>query len=167
MKFRKSTDRDIQQIMFIIEQAKVGLKSQEIDQWQNGYPNKDSILEDIHQGDSYVIEDDGAIIATCMISDEKDPNYAHIEDGSWLQDGSYRVVHRVATHPLYKGKNIASLLLSNAETMVPAVISLRADTHEKNLSMQRLLDKNGFTYCGIVYVSDGTRRKAYEKILKS
>lgn len=31
--------------------------------------------------------------------------------------------------------------------------------------MQHLLDKNGFKYCGIVYVEDGTERIAYQKVV--
>ena len=31
--------------------------------------------------------------------------------------------------------------------------------------MQHLLDKNGFTYCGIIYLDDGTERLAYQKQL--
>ena len=40
---------------------------------------------------------------------------------------------------------------------------LRIDTHEKNLVMQNLVKKTGFSYCGIIYVDDGTKRLAYEK----
>lgn len=33
--------------------------------------------------------------------------------------------------------------------------------------MQHLLDKNGFKYCGIVYVEDGTERIAYQKVVNN
>jgi hypothetical protein len=29
-----------------------------------------------------------------------------------------------------------------------------------------MLEKNGFIYCGIIYLSDGQERLAYEKVLK-
>lgn len=43
--------------------------------------------------------------------------------------------------------------------------SIRIDTHQDNKSMQRLILKNNFEYCGIIYVEDGSERLAYEKVL--
>ena len=43
--------------------------------------------------------------------------------------------------------------------------SLRADTHKDNIIMQKLLTRNGFIRCGIVHVSNGTARIAYQKII--
>ena len=43
--------------------------------------------------------------------------------------------------------------------------NLKIDTHRDNRIMQHLLDKNGFTYCGIIYLDDGTERLAYQKQL--
>ena len=40
---------------------------------------------------------------------------------------------------------------------------LRADTHADNKVMQHLLEKHGFVRCGIIYVSNGTPRIAYQR----
>lgn len=42
---------------------------------------------------------------------------------------------------------------------------MRADTHKDNETMQSLLLKNGYEYCGIIFVEDGTERLAFEKAL--
>ena len=42
--------------------------------------------------------------------------------------------------------------------------SLRADTHADNKIMQHLLEKNGFTRCGVIHVADGSPRFAYQKL---
>ena len=42
--------------------------------------------------------------------------------------------------------------------------SLRADTHADNKIMQHLLEKNGFTKCGIIHVADGSPRFAYQRM---
>ena len=49
MKFRHSTKKDIPAILTIIEDAKALLKSLQIDQWQNGYPNQEQIENDIKE----------------------------------------------------------------------------------------------------------------------
>ena len=47
MEFRKSVKSDIPKIMNIIKQAQSYFKNQNIDQWQNGYPNENVINNDI------------------------------------------------------------------------------------------------------------------------
>ena len=42
---------------------------------------------------------------------------------------------------------------------------LRIDTHEDNIPMQKLLEKNNFVKCGIIYVGENkSPRIAFEKI---
>ena len=40
--------------------------------------------------------------------------------------------------------------------------NIRIDTHANNATMQRQIGKNGFRKCGIIYVSDGSPRLAYQ-----
>ena len=44
MEFRKSTKSDITKIMDIVKQAQAYFKEQNIDQWQNNYPNEEVIM---------------------------------------------------------------------------------------------------------------------------
>ena len=41
--------------------------------------------------------------------------------------------------------------------------NLRVDTHRDNIVMQNFLHSYGFTYCGIIYLADGSPRLAYQK----
>ena len=43
--------------------------------------------------------------------------------------------------------------------------SIKVDTHKDNISMQKLLRKNDFKYCGIIYLEDGSERIAFEKLI--
>ena len=47
MILKKSVKSDIPRIMDIIKQAQSYFKDQNIDQWQNGYPNEEVINNDI------------------------------------------------------------------------------------------------------------------------
>ena len=42
-------------------------------------------------------------------------------------------------------------------------LNIRVDTHADNKTMQRLIEKNGFIKCGIIYVKNGTARIAYQR----
>ena len=57
MNFRKSTYDDVNKILKIIEKAKIELKKMGLNQWQNGYPNRKVIENDVKKGISYVLED--------------------------------------------------------------------------------------------------------------
>lgn len=171
MKLRQTTFKDIPEIITIINEGKAYLKDQGIDQWQNGYPNESVIEKDILAEEAYVLEEDGNIVGTAMISFAGEKSYETIE-GKWLSSLPYAVLHRVAIPNALKGRGLAGILLEKAEELCRkrGVQALRIDTHEKNKSMQQLLNKSGFTYCGVIYLDihapgDKGSRLAYEKLL--
>lgn len=168
MTFRKSVLNDVKDIINIISQAQKYFKNNNIDQWQNGYPNNESIETDISYGESYVLCDkDKKIAGTCALSFRGEKNYLVIENGNWKKDIPYAVIHRIAVEESVKGKGIASIIMKEAEKICleKGIKSIRIDTHRDNKSMQKLILKNGFEYCGIIYLPDGAERLAYEKLL--
>ena len=164
MKLRLTTINDLDMVMSIINQAKAYFKEQGINQWQDGYPNQMSIINDIEHNVSYVLEINNEIVATAMISNAFEPSYNYIE-GKWLQDQDYIVIHRIATRNDQKGKGLAKIIIDEALKLFPDTISIRMDTHDDNISMQRFLTKNGFIYCGNIYLKNNDIRRAYEKIV--
>ncbi|WP_297517948.1 GNAT family N-acetyltransferase [uncultured Clostridium sp.] len=165
--FRKSELKDVDKIMHIINQAQEYIKSQDIDQWQNGYPNSETIKDDIKNGVSYVLEEEGNIVATTVISFDGEPTYDKIYDGAWLSNYNFAVIHRIAVNNDYKGRGLAGKLIKETENFCKEknLKSIRIDTHTKNLAMQNSVKKNGFEYCGIIYVRDGSERVAFEKLI--
>lgn len=168
MIFRKTTYADIPAVFTIIRQAQYYLKSKQIDQWQNGYPNEASLAADIEHGYSYVMEKDGIIVGTLALIFDAEPTYTHIYEGNWkTTDTCYATLHRVAVAEQWKGTGIAGKMLAEVKQIcrLHSVSSIRMDTHRENTSMQRMMQKNGFAYCGIIYLEDGAERLAFEKLL--
>lgn len=165
MEFRKATIEDMPKIMNIFKQAQAYFKENKIDQWQNNYPNEDVIIKDIENNDSYVIVEDDNIVATIYASFDEEKTYNKIYDGHWITKGDYCVIHRVAVDNTYKGKGLFSQLIKNVEKLcAPKGIStIKVDTHEDNMTMQNTLKKNGFKYCGVIYLEDGDKRVAFER----
>lgn len=166
MDFRKAAAADINQIMEIIRQAQEYLRMKGIDQWQNNYPDTCVIRNDIEGGNGYVLDDGRIITGTVSVFFGGEETYNYIE-GKWLSDNDYAAVHRIAVRKEYKGKGLASVMLENIEHMCldKGIHSIKIDTHEKNIPMRKLLQKNGFTYCGVIYLKDGSRRMAFEKLI--
>lgn len=163
--FRKATISDVPEIWKILQDAIEQRKLDGSNQWQNGYPNEKTILEDIEKGSGYVYCIENSIAAYVAIILDKDPNYIEIQ-GKWLSNGTYINLHRIATSKEYKGKGIATLLLKNIENLTKdlKIFSIKIDTNFDNIPMLRILEKLQYTYCGEVMVS-GSPRKAFEKIL--
>ena len=170
--FRKSEEKDIDKIVEILEKAKIEIKKLGINQWQKGYPNRDVILTDIKNGNSYIIEDEEKIVATAALIFEKESPYSNISEGKWITDSDYGVIHRIAVDSEFKNRGYSSKLLKKLEEVSKEklVYSIKIDTHEDNKPMQRLLEKNGYVYCGIIYLdkepSIGEKRMAFEKVLE-
>ncbi|MBE5966261.1 MAG: GNAT family N-acetyltransferase [Lachnospiraceae bacterium] len=167
MEFRKATTADADGILKIIRQAQAYLKSRGIDQWQNNYPNLETIQKDIREQIGYVLVKDSLLLGTAAVSFDGESTYDRIYEGEWKSIWPYGVVHRIAVHEEYKGQGLSSVMLERVEEICleKGVHSIKVDTHEENLSMQKLLEKNGFAYCGVIYLEDHSKRIAFEKIL--
>ena len=111
MELRKSSKSDIESIMNIIHQAQNYFKKKGIDQWQNNYPNEDTILADINNKISYVLVKDNSIVGTAAISFDKERTYDFIYEGNWISNDKYAVIHRIAIDNEYKGLGLSSLIL--------------------------------------------------------
>ncbi|MBQ6453377.1 MAG: N-acetyltransferase [Coriobacteriales bacterium] len=130
-------------------------------QWPAGTPSVDAVEKDIADGVLYVIEgDDGRTHAIFKLIDYPDPTYSYIEDGAWLDDSPYATLHRVASDGTMRG--VFAQAVAFAKQL--GYTHLRVDTHADNIPMQRAIAKCGFTYTGVIYIEDGSPRKAYEWI---
>ena len=126
-------------------------------QWSApGFPDDSLLLRDIARGGGFVIESD-AIVAYFALLPSPEPTYDVI-DGAWLTDEPYGVIHRMASYPEVHG--IFSTIIDYAASRYA---HLRIDTHRDNRIMQHLIEKHGFTCCGIIWLEDGTERLAYER----
>ena len=167
---RKTETKDLESIMPIFSEARKTIALLGIDQWQNGYPSRSVIEEDVKREQSYCVLSDGKIIATFALILHGEPTYDEIFDGKWLtgdEKGQYLAIHRVAIAVASRGNGISGKIISYASELATSLgkRSLRIDTHEGNVVMRRMLEKNGFVHCGTIFLKDGDKRVAYEKLL--
>lgn len=165
MILRKATFSEQPIIWDILQQAILQRKQDGSEQWQNGYPNEQTVYDDITNSYAYVLVDNEAIMAYAAIIFGIEPAYNDIK-GSWLTNNDYAVIHRVATTNAIKGKGIATHLFKAVENLCTdqKVYSIKVDTNFDNVPMLRILEKLDYTYCGEIFFS-GAARKAYEKVI--
>ena len=118
------------------------------------------------EGDRSVIPSDRSVIPSgakesvvgyFALLPSPEPTY-NVIDGAWLTDAPYGVIHRMASYP-----DVHGIFATIMDFAAARHAHLRIDTHRDNRIMRHLIEKHGFTYCGVIWLPDGTERLAYER----
>lgn len=170
IKIRKTNISDLDSLMPIFDEARATIATLGIDQWQNGYPEREVIINDISHSQSYLVELGGEIIATFALILDGEPDYDHIFDGEWQsgdKNKSYIAMHRVAISVKCRGKGVSTSIVNYAVERAKALgfKSLRIDTHKGNIVMRKMLSKHNFLHCGSIFLKSGAHRVAYERMV--
>lgn len=163
MHIRPANPQDVDSILPIIDEARQIMRENgNSTQWTNGYPSREVIINDIANKAAFVCDMQDEIVGyfSFLAGENPEPTYNGIEGGAWLNDNPYGVIHRLASGR--KAKGIARAAFNFAFSKIDTI---RVDTHNDNIPMQNYLKKNGFEYCGVIYVNDGTPRDAFQKTL--
>ena len=170
MEIIKAAASHAEAMLELFSEARVTIAALGIDQWQNGYPSRAVVEEDLALARAYAVMDDKELCGTFVLMEDGEPTYDEIFDGHWLtgdDSQDYIAMHRVAISVRMRGKGISSAIVDYAAARARALgrASVRIDTHQGNVVMRRMLEKHGFAYCGVIYLTSGESRVAYEKIL--
>ena len=163
--FRLANTSENESIWTILQEGIERRRREGSNQWQNGYPNLQTIEYDIKEDQGYILLSENEIAVYCALVINNEPSYDNIV-GKWLTDGDFVVAHRIVVAGKFIGKGMSQLLLEKIELFAKEkyIQSVKIDTNFDNYAMLHLLDKNGYTYCGEVFYN-GSPRKAFEKIL--
>ena len=162
MEIRLAFPNEVDAIMQVIEEAQKCLADAGSTQWQNGYPNTETIIDDIISGQAYVALEEGELLAYAAVTKSPEKAYEAIYDGNWEgKEAEYLVFHRIAVASDVQGQGVAQTFL---EGLIEGFdyLDFRSDTHDQNKVMQHIFEKLGFKQVGKVPV-DG-ERLAYQKI---
>ena len=168
---RKATLLDIKEIMECVEDARFLLKQSGSKQWNgdDGYPSKDDLCKDIINNVCYVKIIDNRVVGVCAY-EGIEPEYDDIY-GNWLTSSNeYITIHRICTKEEYRRIGVAKELMEYAEEYARSInkVSIRIDTHPKNIAVQHLAEKLNYTLCGYVLyhrIKDEPKRLIYEKLV--
>ena len=128
-------------------------------QWNGSYPCGDDARDDVEKGIGYVCVDGEEVVAVFAFDVAEEKTYNMIYNGAWKCNSEYAYIHRIAVK--HHGRGIIDFCFSECFKMHP---NLKIDTHRNNIPMQKVLLRNGFEYCGIIYLENGDERLAYQKV---
>ncbi len=194
MEIRQAVIGDLDAVLGIIADGKAALAAQRLDQWQGGNPTAEKIEADIAGGHTVLAvaqEGDampegcaplpaGTILGAIALFEGGEADYDTVTEGAWLtsspntpRDGvaTYLVMHRLAVSAKARRRGVANALLAAGVERARelGLTSVRVDTHEGNVPMQRGFEKVGFTRCCAIEISDpgelSRRRIGFELVL--
>lgn len=159
---RPAIAADIPAVMELVAAAKEIMRSDgNFSQWGGSYPERSVIEGDIVNGHGRIVEYDGTAVGYFAFIPSPEPTYAAIE-GEWTDTAApYFVIHRIASAPRSHGVFAAIIEYAASQSA-----NIRIDTHRDNHIMQRLILKAGFILCGVIHLTDGSPRLAYQRIIK-
>ena len=98
MKITKAETEDFREIMEIYGRArKFMCENGNPRQWKEGYPSEALVKQDLDREELYVCREGQELLGVFMFSENPDPCYEIIEQGSWKNENPYGVMHRMAS----------------------------------------------------------------------
>lgn len=173
---RPTTEADIVAAEKCLTDGKAALAALGVPQWRGEYPDRIDIEADMAEGASYVAVDEGGTVHAVMaLSFSGEETYDAI-DGAWLTesdsaDPRYAVIHRCAVSAEAARRGIMTRMFTEGERLARehGAQSIRIDTHERNIPLQGLAGKLGYTHCGAIILPYPEEidplRLAFEKVL--
>jgi len=135
--------QDINAIMVCYKATIERMHELNIFQWDNEYPSRDLILNDIENGEFYVFKEGEEILGCVCLNQDEHPTYAHV---NWTFNGPVLVVHRLAINPKSQGKGVAKSMMKFAEELclINHYNGIRLDTFIENPLAINLYLKIGY-----------------------
>jgi len=162
---------EIERVMEIIDDA-ISLLSINSTQWQQGYPNKDTFINDINNKDLYGYYENNNLVGVMALVKGFNKDYETI-DGKWeyISGDNDLTIHRIAVKKEYHHNKIGDKLFKYVIEYAKEnnIQSIKVDTTKVNQPLNHLALSNGFKYKGIIHLArkeKDNERLAYEYILK-
>ncbi|MCB0478608.1 MAG: GNAT family N-acetyltransferase [Crocinitomicaceae bacterium] len=166
--FRQAQIAEIDYLTDLVQECGAFMRANGVDQWLEGYPDRNYIKQDVEEGTVFVFEDQGLIKTMVVLNEKQDPEYQDIE---WITPVSSKnlVVHRLATLPEFQGQGLGSRMMDFAERFAKEhqYDSIRLDTFSKNQNNLKFYEKRGYQKVGRTYLSyrDDADYLCMEKII--
>lgn len=167
MIIEKATHNDLEKLHSITSNCGKHLVAQGIFQWNELYPSKKVLLQDIELQQIWKLLVDNQIIGLIVLTEIEDVEYKNVK---WLTPNYKNLyIHRLAIEPEFQGKGYAKKLMDFAENYAVEnkYNSIRLDTFSKNKKNQQLYKNRNFVQLEAIYFPKQSEFPFYcfEKIL--
>lgn len=134
----------------IVDRCRASLDRAGIHQWDDVYPSRSTVAEDVARECLYVAGTNDTCQAIITLDDREDEGYRTV---SWSCDGPALVVHRLCVDPAHRGRGLARVMMRFAEQHASAhgYTSIRLDAYSANPRSVELYRRLGYHEVGQVF----------------
>lgn len=153
--FVQAKESDLNTIFEMFQSAIMDMEEKGIFQWDELYPDRDILKEDIQKGQLYVGFMENEPVAAYVLNRECDGEYAN---GRWNYEGdSYIVIHRLCVNPKYQNHGIGTCTMKYIEECArkKGKESVRLDAFTENPIAKKLYEGLGYQIVGFANFRKG------------
>jgi ribosomal protein S18 acetylase RimI-like enzyme len=167
MLIKKASKQDLDQLLTVVKSCGKNLIDQGIFQWNEEYPKREDLLEDIELQELWKLEYGNSIVGLIVLTEIEDAEYLHVK---WLTKNDKNLyIHRLAVHPNFQGKGFAQKLMDFAENyaLENGYKSIRLDTFSQNKRNLQFYEKRNYVKLESIYFPKQSAFPfyCYEKIM--
>ncbi len=148
LNYSKARPEQTEEVFSVFSAAIINMEKQEIHQWDDIYPDKAIITEDIARNQMFIGTIDNKIAVCFVLSEECDEEY---KNGQWKwPEARFCVIHRLCVSPDFQNQGIAAKTLNYIENLCKSqgYDSIRLDCFTENPFSRKLYDKAGYSVVG-------------------
>ena len=148
MKYFKADISQLDEIFSVYSNAIITMEKDNIPQWDEIYPDKTILEEDISKNQMYIGKIDNEIAVCFVLSEECDEEY---KNGKWqYPDAKFNVIHRLCVNPKFQNRGIATETMKYIEELSKSqgYDVIRLDCFTLNPYSQKLYNKTGYSVTG-------------------
>ena len=150
LRFVPALIENLEDIFTIFRAAVEKMEHDGIHQWDEIYPDRQTLQNDILKNQMFISKLDGETVCAYVINRECDGEYS---SGNWnYPDETALIVHRLCVNPKYQHKGIAhqAMLYIEAQAGKMGARSIRLDCFTLNPFALRLYSNLGYHKTGVV-----------------
>lgn len=151
MVIKKASASDLEALFLIVKSCGKHLIEQGIFQWNEEYPSKEILQNDIELQQLWKLEVANSIVGLMVLTEIEDLEYQKVK---WLIKNQKNIyIHRLAVHPNFQGKGIAQKLMDFAEkfALENNYKSIRLDTFSQNKRNQKFYEQRNYVKLESIY----------------
>lgn len=148
VEFSVAEEKELQEIINIFSDAIEEMNKHNILQWDEVYPDKHTIKNDIRNKQLYVGKIHSEIASIYVVNDVCDEEYIN---GIWKYPNStYAVIHRMCVNPKFQNQGIGVVTLNHIEEKLKneGIETIRLDAFSLNPFALKMYYKNGYVKVG-------------------
>lgn len=146
--YQKARLDNVSEIMDLIKSAVCNMEQFGIYQWDELYPTKEDIINDINDNELYIGKVEDKIVVIYVINKSCDVEY---NNGDWqYPNAEYRIIHRLCVQPDFQQQDIAKMTMQYIEDELRQqnINAIRLDAFTENPYALKLYKNLGYSIVG-------------------